>query len=366
MAPRMIDEKDAAILNILQEGIDLVERPFQAIGERAGLTEEEVMARIAELKNGTIRQISAIFDTRTLGYSSSLVAARIAPERLDEAAAIINRHPGVTHNYKRNHSFNLWFTLAVPPNSRLGLEETTRILGEQAGVEAIRMLPTLKLFKIGVNLDMSGKQDLTKTKAAPQYREEDRSQASRVVTEQDIRMIRELQKDLPIVPRPFDQWAANAGVTVQELLEGARAFVEKKQMRRYSAVLNHRKAGYTANGMGVWVVPPERTDEVGYRMAEFKAVSHCYLRPVYEDWPYNIFTMVHGRSVDECESILQAIEDETGIRERITLYSTKEYKKTRVSYFTPEMDAWEDEVIRHGGAGTAAAEGEMGYATGKN
>lgn len=304
------------------------------------------MHRIEALKKGTIRQISAIFDTRTLGYSSSLVAARVKPERLDEAAEIINRHPGVTHNYKRNHDFNLWFTLAVPPNSRLGLEDTTKILGRLADVEAIRLLPTLKLFKIGVNLDMSGKQDLTKTKASPQYREEDRSMASRVVTEQDMMLIRELQKDLPIVPRPFDQWAANAGVTVQELLDGAKSFVAKKQMRRYSAVLNHRKAGYTANGMGVWTVPPERSDEVGQQMAEFKAVSHCYLRPTYEDWPYNIFTMVHGRSVDECESILQAIEDETGISDRITLYSTKEYKKTRVSYFTPEMDVWEEEVIR--------------------
>lgn len=345
MSGKPVDELDAAILTILQEGIDLVERPFLAIGQKTGLSEEEVISRIEQMKKGTIRQISAIFDTRTLGYSSSLIAARIAPERLDEAAAVINRHPGVTHNYKRNHSYNLWFTLAVPPNSRLGLEQTMDILGRLAEVEAIRLLPTLKLYKIGVNLDMSGKQDLTKTKTDPQYREEDRRIASRVITPRDMSLIRELQKDLPLVPRPFDQWAVNAGVSVEELLEGARDFVAKKQMRRYSAVLNHRKAGYTANGMGVWVVPGNRSDEVGQRMAQFKAVSHCYLRPTYEDWPYNIFTMVHGRSVDECESILQAIEDETGITERITLYSTKEYKKTRVSYFTPEMDAWEEEVI---------------------
>lgn len=346
MSVNAIDQIDAAILNDLQEGIELVPQPFLAIANKYGLTEEDVLQRVQTMKKDKIRQISAIFDTRTLGYSSSLVAAKIKPERLDDAAEIINRHPGVTHNYKRNHDFNLWFTLAVPPNSRLGLERTVELLGQLAKVESIRMLPTLKLFKIGVNLDMSGTQDLTKTKVEPQYREEDRKSASRVVTERDIVLIRELQKDLPVVSRPFDQWAANAGVTVEELLEGAKSFVEKKQMRRYSAVLNHRRAGYTANGMGVWNVPEGRTDEVGYKMARFKAVSHCYLRPTYEDWPYNIFTMVHGRSVDECEQILQAIEDETGITERITLYSTKEYKKTRVSYFTPEMDAWEDEVIR--------------------
>jgi len=346
MSVRTIDEKDAAILTELQAGIELVARPYLAIAEKLGLTEEEVMERTEAMKKDKIRQISAIFDTRSLGYSSSLIAAKIPAERLDEAAEIINQHPGVTHNYKRNHDYNLWFTLAVPPNSRLGLERTMELLGQLAGVEVIRLLPTLKLFKIGVNLDMTGKQDLTKSKAAPQYREEDRKAASKVVTEQDMVMIRELQKDLPVTSRPFDEWARNAGVTVEELLDAAKSFVDKKQMRRYSAVLNHRKAGYTANGMGVWVVPEGRTDEVGYQMAQFKAVSHCYLRPTYEDWPYNVFTMVHGRSLDECESILQAIEDETGIRDRITLYSTKEYKKTRVSYFTPEMEVWEDKVIR--------------------
>lgn len=346
MTLNTIDEKDGAILNELQEGIELSPRPFLAIALKLGLTEEEVMNRISVMKKDKIRQISAIFDTRTLGYQSSLVAAKIKPERLDEAAAVINRHPGVTHNYRRNHDYNLWFTLAVPPNSRFGLEQTVRILGEQAGADVIRLLPTLKLFKIGVNLDMTGKQDLTKTKTEPQYREEDRKLASRQVTEKDIVMIRELQKDLPVVSRPFDDWARHAGVTTDELLESARRFIERKQMRRFSAVLNHRKAGFTANGMGVWAVPEELANETGYKMAQFKAVSHCYLRPTYEDWPYNIFTMVHGRSLDECESILQAIQDETGVTDRITLYSSKEYKKTRVSYFTPEMDAWENEVIR--------------------
>lgn len=346
MTLNTLNEKDGAILNELQEGLELTPRPFLAIALKLGLTEEEVLNRVREMKKDKIRQISAIFDTRTLGYESSLIAAKIKPERLDEAAGIINRHPGVTHNYKRNHDYNLWFTIAVPPNSRLGLEQTVRILGEQAGVDVIRLLPTLKLFKIGVNLDMTGKQDLTKTKKEPQYREEDRKLASRQITERDILLIRELQKDLPVTSRPFDDWARQAGVSTEELLNAAGQFMNQKQMRRFSAVLNHRKAGFTANGMGVWAVPDQLADDVGYKMAQFKAVSHCYLRPAYEDWPYNIFTMVHGRSMDECESILQAIQEETGIADRMTLYSTKEYKKTRVSYFTPEMDAWEDDVIR--------------------
>lgn len=346
MATMTMDALDKELLNRLQEGIDLVPRPFLVLAEKLGTDEETVMERIRELKKDPIRQISAIFDTRTLGYKSSLVAAKIPEERLDEAAQVINQHPGVTHNYKRNHDYNLWFTIAVPPNSRLGLEKTVEILGELAQVDVIRLMPTLKLFKIGVQLDMTGKEDGTKAKAKPTYNEEDRQNADKVVTDFDIAVIRELQKDLPIESRPFDSWAKNLGITTEELLEAGNKMIERKQMRRFSAVLNHRKAGFRFNGMGVWAVPADKTDEIGQQMGSFKAVSHCYLRPTYPDWPYTIFTMVHGRSMEECENILQAIEDETGITERATLYSTKEYKKTRVSYFTPEMEEWEERIIQ--------------------
>jgi DNA-binding Lrp family transcriptional regulator len=343
-----MDHIDQELLNILQAGLELVPQPFQVIAEKLGIEENEVLERTKKLKGDSIRQLSAIFDTRTLGYKSSLVAAKIPEDRLDQAAQVINQHPGVTHNYKRNHDFNLWFTIAVPPNSKLGLEKTVDLLGKLAGVDVIRLMPTLKLYKIGVQLDMTGKEDATKANAKPQYTEADRQNAVKEITDFDIAVIRQLQKDLPIVSRPFDGWAEDLGVATEELLSAGKQMIERKQMRRFSAVLNHRKAGFRFNGMGVWAVPEDKTDEVGYEMAAFKAVSHCYLRPTYPDWPYTIFTMVHGRTYEECEEILQAIEDETGIKERATLYSTKEYKKTRVSYFTPEMEVWEGKVIEEG------------------
>lgn len=336
---------DQEILNVLQEGLDLVPQPFLSVAEKLGVEEEIILTRVRELKKGPIRQLSAIFDTRSLGYTSSLVAARVREEHLDKAAEIINQHPGVTHNYKRNHAYNLWFTIAIPPNSRIGLEKTVALLGEMAGVDVIRLMPTLKLYKIGVQLDMTGKEDGTKAKAKPAYSEEDRQQADKEITPFDIAVIRELQKDLPVTSRPFDEWAQNIGVSTEELLEAGKNMIARKQMRRFSAVLYHRKAGFLYNGMGVWAVPSEQADEVGKQMGDFKAVSHCYLRPTYSDWPYSVFTMVHGRTMDECEDILQAIENEVGIKERITLYSTKEYKKTRVSYFTPEMEEWEKQIL---------------------
>lgn len=335
-----MDATDKDILNFIQREFPLVREPFEAIGREVGLAGDEVIRRIEALKRGrVIRQISAIFDTRVLGYQSSLVAARIPKDKLTEGAKAINSHPGVSHNYERNNDFNLWYTVAVPPDSRLGLESTVDVMHNISGAEKTRILPTLKLFKIGVTLDM--KEGATAKKTAPQYGENDRMSADRNVSEDDKAAVRALQEDIPLTPRPFDLWGGQIGLSYDELLNRAFDLQERKIMRRFSAVLYHRKAGFRANAMGVWNVPEDRTEEVGNAFAQYQAVSHCYQRPTYEDWPYSIFSMVHGRSVEECEAVLDAMAEETGIAERESLYSTREYKKTRVRYFTPEMEAWE-------------------------
>jgi siroheme decarboxylase len=336
----MMDSIDREILNLIQREVPLEREPFDAIGREVGIAGDEVIRRVEALKRGrVIRQISAIFDTRVLGYESSLVAAKIPPEKLAEGAKAINSHPGVSHNYERNNELNLWYTVAVPPDSRLGLEGTVDVLHHISGAEKTRILPTLKLFKIGVTLDM--KEGATARKEAPQYGEADRRSADRNISEDDKAAIRALQEDIPLTPRPFDLWGRQVGLSYEELLDRAFDLQRRKIMRRFSAVLYHRKAGFRANAMGVWRVPDERIEEVGDTFAHYQAVSHCYQRPTYEDWPYAIFSMVHGRTVEECENVLRAMSEESGIAEYASLYSTREYKKTRVRYFTPEMEAWE-------------------------
>jgi len=335
-----MDGVDKEILNRIQREFPLAREPFEALGAPLGLPGDEVIRRIEALKRGrVIRQVSAIFDTRVLGYESSLVAATVPADRLAEGAKAINSHPGVSHNYERDNEFNLWYTVAVPPDSRLGLEGTVDVLHKISGAERTRILPTLKLFKIGVTLDM--KEGATAKKEAPQYGEADRQAADRNVSEEDKAAIRALQEDVPLTPRPFDLWGRQVGLSAEELLERAEDLRRRKIMRRFSAVLYHRKAGFKANAMGVWRVPEERVEEVGQVFAQYQAVSHCYQRPTYPDWPYSLFSMVHGRTVEECEAVLDAMAEETGLTDRLSLYSTREYKKTRVRYFTPEMEAWE-------------------------
>jgi DNA-binding Lrp family transcriptional regulator len=267
-----------------------------------------------------------------------LVAAKVDPEHPWRAAKIVNEHPGVSHNYLRNHEFNLWFTLATEPDSRLGLEGTLELLGELTGAESIRQLPTLKLFKIRMDLEMEGD---TKALASEGATQQEALLDSVAYDERDIEVIRATQGDMPVISEPYVPAARRLGMDVETLLEHLRGMQARGLLRRVAAILYHRRAGFSANGMGVWRVPAERVEELGPRMAAFRGISHCYERPTYEDWPYSVFTMAHGRSKEECDAILDAIAEQTGIEERATLYSSTEFKKIRLLYFTDDFKEWE-------------------------
>ena len=326
-----IDQRDRELMGALQNEIPLVSTPFAVIGQSIDMSEKEVIKRTERLKReGLIHHLAPQFDPRALGYRSCLVAARVDDDRIDNAAAIINAHPGVTQNYKRNNDFNLWFTIAVAPTSQLGLERTIEILGEEAECETVRPLPTLKQFK--------GDESAADAKYEP-------------LTPREVDCVRLLQHDLPLQPRPFEALAKNAGVAADELLAAAKSFLKRGTLRRFSAA-PARKTGFSASAMGVWIVPEAAVEETAAKMSQRREVSHCYLRPVYADWPYNLYTIVHGRSVDECESIINDLSIDTGVNEKQALYPTREYKKARINLFSSEAEEWE---AAHGAKRAASA-----------
>ncbi|HET7444168.1 MAG TPA: Lrp/AsnC family transcriptional regulator [Solirubrobacterales bacterium] len=336
-----LDETDKRLMNLLQSSFPLDPEPFALVASEAELDLDDVLARTQRLLDGRIiREITPIFDTRALGYESMLVAAKVDSANPQRAAQIVNAHPGVSHNYLRTHEFNLWFTIATPPDSELGLSGTLEALMEEAGAESMRELPTLTLFKINMNLEMEkGTEALAATVEAAPPRELE----MQPYDEDDIALIKALQGPMAAVARPYDEAAVELGISTEELLERLRGMVDRKILRRVAAILYHRRAGFSANGMGVWKVPEDEILEVGGRMASFRGISHCYQRPTYEDWPYSVFTMAHGRSKEECDAILDSIAEMTGIEERATLYSSTEFKKIRLLYFTGDFQAWERE-----------------------
>ena len=336
-----LDETDKRLMNLLQSNFPLDPEPFALVAGEADLELDDVLGRTQRLLDGRIiREITPIFDTRALGYDSMLVAAKVDSENPQRAAKMVNAHPGVSHNYLRTHDFNLWFTIATPPDSKLGLKGSIDALMEETGAVSMRELPTLTLFKINMNLEMEGGTEAlaAQVEAAPP-----RELEAQPYDETDIAIIKALQGPMKAVERPYDEAATEVGMTTDELLDHLRGMTDRKILRRVAAILYHRRAGFSANGMGVWKVPEDQILEVGGVMAATRGVSHCYQRPTYDDWPYSVFTMAHGRSKEECDAVLDSIAEtcEMGPDDRSTLYSSTEYKKIRLHYFTPDYAEWD-------------------------
>lgn len=328
-ANQQLDSVDKKLLNEIQWVFPLSDRPYLEIANRHGISEDESMKRISAMKEiGIIRQINAIFDTRRLGYKSALVAFAVMPDKLDRVAERINEHPGVSHNYERNHEYNMWFTLAVPPGS--DMKEDLDMMAGLDGVIKYRVLPTLKLYKIGVRLDMVN-EDAETPKPTDDVKQLNPEKVE--LSDRDKEFIRELQKDLKVSAEPFKELASNLRITPTELFAKAREYEEIGIMRRFAAILRHRDAGFLANGMVVWHVPEERIDDAGFKLAEFPQVSHCYRRPIYSDWRFNLFSMVHARSLQAAEKMAEEMSETIGVKDYQILFSSREFKKERVKYF---------------------------------
>ena len=262
MQLQTIDSLDKQLLNEIQWQFPLVDRPFLEISKRYNISEYEVLERIRILKRiGLIRQINAIFDTRRLGYKSTLVAFSVSQDMLEQVANEVNSHPGVSHNYERNHEYNMWFTLAVPPFG--DMKRDLERMASLKGVIKYRVLPTLKLYKIGVKLDVLN-QDPSNPKPTEQLKAV--SQVKFTATELDKKFIRVLQEDIETTSEPFKKSARVLGITTDELFAKAKEYEQIGVMRRFAAILRHRDAGFSANGMVVWKVPNDKIDEVGYKL----------------------------------------------------------------------------------------------------
>ena len=330
------------ILYTIQKSFPLTIKPFEHIANELGTTEEEVLKILQnEKKEGIIRQTSAIFDTKQLGYKSSLVAFKISESSIDEAVKLLNSHPGISHNYERNHSYNIWFTLAIAPNSKLGLEDTIALLAKLTHTTDYIVLPTLKLFKISVKLDTTNEQKKKEKVTKQNFK-------GMELNEYHYSIIKEAQNDIEIISEPFKKTIEALNITYEEFFEALNKFKDAGVMRRFATILNHRKAGFSANAMVVWDVDETKGDKIGKIAASFSSVSHCYLRPKYPTWNYNLFTMIHGRTKEDTREVIDAIAREIEHADKMPLYSSREFKKVRIKYFSDEFSAWENTYTQKG------------------
>ena len=328
------------ILYEMQKNFPLSKRPFLDIANKLNLSEDEVLNIVKKEKdNGIIRQTSAIFDTKRLGYKSSLVAFEIKKDDIDKAVEIINSHPGISHNYERNHTFNIWFTLAVPPDSLIGLEKTVEILAKACCAKEFILLPTIKLFKIAVKLDTTGNAQKKEKVIKKEYKDIK-------LTDLHKRVIALAQEDISITKEPFLTIINKLGIDYDTFFKALNELKAGGYMRRFATILNHRKAGFNANAMVVWDIDDNIAEKMGEKLASFSAVSHCYLRPKFPNWRYNIFSMVHGKTQEETDATVKEMEREVLFNDNRYLYSSREFKKIRVKYYTDETYKWEEKMLK--------------------
>ena len=324
------------LLDVLQSSLPFVRRPFLILGKELGIPESDIIDMTAALKkDGVIRNIAGIFDGEKLGYNLSLVAFQLSNENIEKAAAVINSHPGVSHNYLREHKYNLWFTIAE--NSAENLKRSVDKLALSSGALSYLIMKNERLIKIGFRLNMAASPPLQPVAALKQNERN-------VLTRRDENAIWLLQKDMPLCERPFEELSAETDFSEDELIEAAASLEEKGVMRRYSAVLRHQKAGYNFNAMTAWKFAEDSSDEVFKPFAESSSVTHLYIRTVYPgEWEYPLFAMIHAKSENELNEIIDNLSRQSGLDDKLVLRSLKEFKKQKVIYFSPDFQKWKEE-----------------------
>ena len=331
-----MDSTDRALLNVIQNHFPIAVHPYQILGLAVGTTEEDAFQRIQRLRQeGIIRRLGGVFDSRRLGYYSTLCTAKVPEEKISTLATLLEGIPGVTHNYIRNHEYNVWFTLIA--RSKAVAESTLQNIREVLGVSEIYSLPATRFFKINVNFDFDlSNKDTSKDEEIENNMQKPKDSSPYELNSEDIALIRVLQGNLPDSITPYSVLADDLHWQVENVISIALRLVEVEVARRFGAVLRHQKAGFVANAMGVWQVDPRQAAEVGKIMARFKEVSHCYQRDTLPDWPYSLFTMIHGRTVEGCEEVMKRISLATGVKTYSMLFSTAELKKSSMQYFLEE------------------------------
>jgi len=336
-----MDDLDKRILSVIQTDFPVAVRPFEVLGERLRADADDIARRVSAMRrSGSIRRLGAVFDSRALGYFSTLVAARVPPDRLDEVAAAVSQLHGVTHNYRREHAYNLWFTLTAESEARV--EAILADLRSRTGIDAFFSLPALTVYKIRVHFDLAGgRAEKGSGTFSPGSGPSDNAEpAGEEVPDpfsaEQKHLVRLLQESVPDTTAPFDDVAGELGWPVDRVIEQITAWCGAGVIRRFGAVVRHQRLGFAANGMSIYAVPADRIDAVGRQLAERPEVSHCYRRPALPDFPYTLFGMIHGRDERSVRALAAAFAGEHRIDAYDVLFSTTEYKKVSMKYFVEE------------------------------
>ncbi len=345
MTKQSLTNLEQQILDTIQDAFPLEERPYRTLAEKLGSDELTVFAAVENLRHsGIIRRIGGIYDSARLGFISRLCAGKIpsvATGASDDSAleafvAAVENEKSITHNYVRSHEYNVWFT--VMGECEDVIRKIVDKLCKSTALSDVHILKATKKYKIntvmrGANATVDGRQEVAEggNNGIPddEYPK---------ITGSDRARIRIVCNDIPHTLTPFADW----GVSLAEL----RSDLRQKRMRRFGAIIRHQQAGFAHNAMVCFCLDergksvglstfPELAEGtcVGSILAKNPHVSHCYERPAFEGFPYNLYAMMHAQSAEDLDRYVEEAAASIGNPDYAVLYSLRELKKTSYRFF---------------------------------
>jgi len=328
-----LDAVDEALIDGYQSDFPVERRPFRRVGAELGIEEDEALERVRRLREaGVFRRFGAVLNPPVIG-ASTLAAVRAPEERFDDIADIINGYRQVNHNYRRDHEWNMWFVVTAGSLDRR--DEILEDIEERTGCEVLN-LPMLTDFYIDlefpvVNSDRFARESVERTEVTATRISET---AAADLSDLDKALLLEIQDGFPLSMTPYEDVADAVDAPVEDVLDAIEALRADGCIKRIGCVVNHVVTGFDANCMVVWNVPDEDLDARGETVGELPYVTLCYHRPrrPEQGWPYNLFTMIHGRDPEAVDAKIDELADEYLPVEHERLYSTETLKQTGARY----------------------------------
>ena len=335
-----MSELNQHLLAIIQDGFPLVERPYLHLAEMLNVSEQEAFDAVEMLRaSGVIRRIGGVYDSRKLGFISRLCAGKMMTSSQDfsaeshEATAMekfavaVNEEPAITHNYIRSHEYNVWFT--VISENEAAIESIVERICAKTELHDVHVLSATKKYKINTVMGGADAPVVSRLWLVNRIGGESleaRQSLAGALTESDRTRIRTACDDIPHSLTPFKDW----GISCDELRED----LASKRMRRFGAILRHQNAGFAFNAMVCFELSPQTCSGAGIKKKKKKHyVSHCYERPSFEGFPYNLYAMMHAQTSAELDDYIKDAATLLGNPEYVVLHSVRELKKTSFKFF---------------------------------
>nr|QNO50790.1 hypothetical protein HMJGLFMP_00032 [Methanosarcinales archaeon ANME-1 ERB6] len=334
-----LDNRDKELLQYLQDAFPVAKSPWAEIGEKLGITAEEVLSRSQRLSSdGVIRKLRTILNGQKIpACSSTLMAMRVPADKMEDVVSVVNEYMSVTHNYQREHDYNLWFTVTTCGSGGKDLRSTVEEIKERTGIpdSDVLDLPTTRVFKVDVRFKFTdlkdngdGRGDIPKVEM-----ERTKMNTDDEPDETDQAILRAAQEGIPVVKEPFEGIAKEAGISQDEVIARLKKLIKGGVIKRLGISINQRKVGIVANAVVAWKVPQEQVDSVGNVLAAYREITHCYERVTMPGkWEHNLFTVIHGYTRESVEEIAERLSKVVGISDFLVLFSNEQFKRTSVMH----------------------------------